>query len=346
MRWVAAVGPLLLLLSCSRTARAPWEASVRAAGPGQDTEHAAAPPAAREIRLTGIVEAVHSSKILVPQIYGQGGAQTLTHLVPNGSTVKEGALIAAFDATQQIDAARDAQAKFDDLSHRVEQKRAQNLADAAKRAADLTQAEADRGKAELELRKGPTLPAIDREKDEAKLEIARIHVESLHKSGAAHDRSDAAALRILELQRDRQKVMLERTQSNIAKLEIHSTISGMVAIQNVFRANQQGKPQEGDQLFPRQVLATIFDPTVMAVRCRVGEPDGIALAPGVAATVYLDAYPDISLPAHVEFVSPVASSALGSPVKTFTALVKLDRSDPRVMPDLSAAVVVSAGNTR
>ncbi len=346
MRRVAAVGPLLLLLSCSRTASAPWDTAAHAAGPPAGAAHTTPPAPAREIRLTGVVAAVHSSKILVPQIYGQGGSQTLTHLIPNGSMVKEGDLIASFDATQQIDAARDAQAKFDDLTHQVEQKRAQNLADAAKRTADLAQAEADLGKAELELRKGPTLPSIDREKDDAKLAIARVHVESLHKSGAAHDRSDAAALRILELQRDRQKVMLERTENNIAKLEIHSTISGMVAIQNVFRGNQQGKPQEGDQLFPRQVLASIFDPKVMAVRCTVGEPDGIALAPGAIATVYLDAYPDITLPAHIEFVSPVASSALGSPVKTFTALVKLDRSDPRVMPDLSAAVVVPEGNTR
>lgn len=346
MSRVAAVGSLLLLTSWLWTLPPPWGALARAAVRERDADHVAPQPPAREIRLTGIVEAVHSLKILVPQIYGQGGAQTLTHLIPSGSTVKEGDLIATFDATQQIDAARDAQAKFDDLSHQVEQKRAQNLADAAKRAADLTQAQADLGKAELELKKGPTLPAIDREKDEAKLEIARIHVESLTKSGAAHDRSDAAALRILELQRDRQKVTLERTQTNIAKLEIHSTISGMVAIQNVFRANQQGKPQEGDQLFPRQVLASIFDPTAMTVRCTVGEPDGIALAPGASATVYLDAYPDISLPAHVEFVSPVASSALGSPVKTFTALVKLDRSDPRVMPDLSAAVVIPAGGAK
>src|SRR5262249_1359416 len=122
------------------------------------------------------------------------------------------------------------------------------------------------------------------------------------------------------LQRDRQKIMLDRTQTNIQRLEIRTPIAGMVAIQNVFRANTQGKPQEGDQLFPRQVLASIFDPTAMAVRCNVGEPDGVALTPNTSATVYLDAYPDISLPAHVEFLSPVASSALGSPIKSFTAL--------------------------
>ena len=333
---IAAVA-LLWLAACSRTT----PRTAEAASPAVKVESSA--PDKHEIRLTGLVEAVHSSKILVPQIFGPGGAMTLTHLIPSGAAVKEGDLIATFDATAQIDQARDAQAKYDDLTHQVEQKQAQNDADAAKRAADLKQAEGDLVKADLELKKGPTLAEIDRLKDEDKLDIARKHVASLKKSNAAHDRSDAAALRILELQRDRQKVMLERTQTNIAKLEIHSTQSGMVAIQNVFRANSQGKPQEGDQLFPRQTLASIFDPSEMAVRCTVGEPDGVALVANAPATIYLDAYPDISLPGHVEFVSPVAASALGSPIKNFTALIRLDKTDARIMPDLSAAVVVKGG---
>jgi hypothetical protein len=87
-------------------------------------------------------------------------------------------------------------------------------------------------------------------------------------------------------------------------------------------------------------LVSIFDPSAMLVRCAVGEPDGASLVPGARATVSLDAYPDLTLPAHVESVSPVAASALGSPIKTFTALFKLDKAEPRLMPDLSAAVVV------
>ena len=66
------------------------------------------------------------------------------------------------------------------------------------------------------------------------------------------------------------------------------------------------------------------------------------LKPGSKAIVYLDAYPDLSISGRVEFVSPVAASALGSPIKAFSALVKLEKTDKRVMPDLSAAVVVLA----
>jgi hypothetical protein len=113
-----------------------------------------------------------------------------------------------------------------------------------------------------------------------------------------------------------------------------------VAHQSLYRYNSMGHAQEGDQLYRGQALVSIFDPSEMLVRCAVGEPDGAALVDGARATVYLDAYPDVALPGHFEFASPVAASALGSPIKTFTAIFKLDRSDPHLMPDLSAAVVV------
>ncbi|MCX6633370.1 MAG: HlyD family efflux transporter periplasmic adaptor subunit [Candidatus Solibacter sp.] len=224
----------------------------------------------------------------------------------------------------------------------MEKRRAQNRADAEKRKSDLRQAEADLAKAGIELQKGPVLSEIDRLKAGVRLQAARTHVDSLVKSSAAHDQSDAASLRILELQRERQKVMLERTQSNMAKLDLRTPLAGMVAHQSLYRNNSTGHAQEGDQLWGGQPIVSIFDPTEMLVRCAVGEPDGAALVPGSKATVYFDAYPDLAIPAHFEFASPVAASALGSPIKTFTAVFKLDKSDSHLMPDLSAAVVVEA----
>ena len=92
-------------------------------------------------------------------------------------------------------------------------------------------------------------------------------------------------------QRDRQKIALERTQNNIAKLEVHAPLAGVVAHQNLYRNNSMGHAQEGDQLYQGQAIVSIFDPSEMMVRCAVGEPDGVALAPGAKATVFLDAYP-------------------------------------------------------
>ncbi|MEI9973437.1 MAG: hypothetical protein WDO73_16170 [Ignavibacteriota bacterium] len=60
-------------------------------------------------------------------------------------------------------------------------------------------------------------------------------MESLKKSMALHDKADQAALRILELQRDRQKVAMERTQTNIQRLEVKAPLGGMVALENIYR---------------------------------------------------------------------------------------------------------------
>jgi multidrug resistance efflux pump len=299
-------------------------------------------PAPRhEVRLTGVIQAVHYFTVLVPQLGGQGGRVTLTRIIANGVMVKTGDVLAEFDRTQEVDNARDAKAKFDDLSHQVEQRQAQNRADAAKRAADLQSAEADLAKAELELRKGPLLAEIDKLKNEVKAEAAREHVASIKKSSAFHDQADAAAVRILELQRDRQKVNLDRALGNADKLEIHAPLDGMVALTNVWRNNSMGKAQEGDQLWAGQPLIRLFDPSEMEVRAQVGEPDDAALTPGCRATVLLDAYPNLTFEAHMISASPVAASALNSPIKTFTARFRLDKSDAHLLPDLSAAVVLA-----
>jgi len=298
------------------------------------------PSIPKQVRATGTIVAIRSFIVQTPQIAGQGGQLTLTRLAPNGAKVAVGDILAEFDRTQQLDNAIQANAKYQDLAHQVDQKIAQSQSDAEKRAADLQKAEGDLAKAELELRKGPLLSEIDRLKNEAKAEDARAHVASLKKSGKFHDISDASALRILQLQRDRQKVALERAQDNSERLSVRAKIAGMVALQNVWRTGTMGHAQEGDQLFSGQPLLRIFDPTEMEIKTNVGEPDGAALVPGARALVSLDAYPELTFTARFHSASPVATAPMGSPIKTFTAIFRLDKTDPHFLPDLSAAVII------
>ena len=176
MRRLIPVLAFVLVTSCTRT-------------DGSATTAAESPPVSqesqrqqRELRLTGIVEAVHSNKVTVPQIAGVGGSLTLTRLIPNGSAVKEGDVITEFDPTQQLDAAFTAKARYEDLGHQVEQKAAQNRADAEKRRSDLMQAQADLSKAILDISRAEILSEVDALKNQVRADIARQHVESLTKS--------------------------------------------------------------------------------------------------------------------------------------------------------------------
>lgn len=331
---------VLLLSGCGAT-----EKRVEAKETASPTVSEKASPSV--IRITGLVRAVRVHSLQTPQVPqvsqqmgGQGNRLTLVTLVPNGTAVKQGELLAEFDNTRLVDEALDVEAKFDDLSHQVRQKAAQNQSEAEKRLSDLKQAEADLRKALIQLSKGPILAEIDRIKNEIKAESARSRVESLKKSSEARDRAEAAALRILELQRDRQKLALERAKAGAEKLIIKAPLAGMVALENIWKGGTMGHPREGDQLWPGQALMKLFDPSEMVVDAQLGEPDAGRLKAGAKAKILLDAFPGLTFDAAFESASPVATTALGSPVKDFRARFRLQGRDPRLLPDLSAAVVV------
>jgi len=235
------------------------------------------------VRTVGTIAAQRITLVQVPRISGQGGQMTLVKLVPNGSVVHVGDLVAEFDATAQIKSRRDAQAKFDDLSHQVEQKMAEDRSNAAKRVSDLAQANADLEKARLEIRKGPVLSDLDQLKNAEKLRDADEHVKSLGRSSQFHDVAERADVGVLVLQRDRQKLTLAQLQRDLDKLTVKAPIDGMVSLDNVWKNNSMGHAQEGDQLYAGNPLLRIFDPTSMVLQLSVNEADGAVLVPGSAA---------------------------------------------------------------
>lgn len=332
----------LVLAACSRPAAV---RSVEAASPPAAAD---IDTAGSDIRATGKIMAVREFTVQVPQIAGltgQSSRLTITKIIASGSSVQEGDVLAEFDQTQQLDSAREAQAKFDDLNHQIAQKQAENRANTETRASEQQQAAADLAKARIQLRKNETLSEIARAQNEEKAAAAQLKLDSLKKSHEYRAKADAAALKILELKRDRQAVSLKRAETNVNKLAIKAPHAGMVALEAIWRGDSRGPAQEGDQVYPGQPLVRLFDPSEMEVHASVGEPDGAALAPGSRALVRLDAYPDLTFPARFLSASPVATADLGSPIKRFTARFLIEKSDPHLLPDLSAAVVIQNGKT-
>jgi multidrug resistance efflux pump len=285
----------------------------------------------RTVRATGVVRAVHSVTVLVPRIAGLGGNLTLATLIRNGTSVAQGDPIASFDRTNELKLLDDARSRLDDLNHQIETKKAEQTSNAEGRASSLEQAESDLKKAIIESRKGPVLSAIERQKNEIRLADAREHVASLERSIRYHEEAEKAELHVLELQRDRQQRTVDRQIANSEKLLVRAPLRGMAALENMWRNNSVGHPQEGDQLWPGSPLLKVFDPS-----------DGAVLVKGARAVVHLDAFPEIAFHAHFASASPAATAALGTPVKTFSARFILDESDPHLMPDLSAAVDIEA----
>jgi multidrug resistance efflux pump len=286
---------------------------------------------------------VRSTRVVVPQITGPAFRMTLTHLVPNGKQVARGDLVAEFDPLEQLDEARESAARYEDLAYQVRQRQADNAANAERRRSEREQAEADLAKARLDVSQASVLSETDARQNAIRAAKAEARLESLNRKHPQDERADRAALRILELQRDRQRAAYDRARANLEKLRVRAPIGGMVAHSTFYNNGAMVRPQEGDQLTRNNTIMSIFDPGEMLVRVSVAEPDGALLHDGLQATVYVDAYPEMALPARFVTASPVAAAAgLGRGVKTFMAVFRLEAADPRLVPDLSAAVVFAA----
>lgn len=301
---------------------------------------AAAQPAA-PLRLHGLVEPVRSHPVAAPRLAGTPFQLIIVTLAKGGARVKRGDLLVEFDRTSQVKAARDREYEYRDLLAQLDKKRADQQIDRAARQADLALAASALRRAELDLLGADLLPGVTQEKNRQNLEEAKAKLTQLRKTGALKDRSAAAGLRTLEIQRDRAKNAWDHATRNAAKMRITAPLAGMVVLKSIWKSGNMGEVQEGEEVRSGIPILEVVDPTTMRVRATVNQADAPYLKPGVPVRVTLDSYPARTFPGRLEYISPVAiASVLSSRVRTFVAVFSVDGTDEHLLPDLAAAIDV------
>jgi multidrug efflux pump subunit AcrA (membrane-fusion protein) len=102
-----------------------------------------------------------------------------------------------------------------------------------------------------------------------------------------------------------------------------------------------GEVQEGEEVRPGVPIVEVVSRAGMQVRARINQADGHRMRLGLPATVRLDAYPGVALRGRLEQLTPVASvSDLSTRVRVFVGIFSVAGDEPRLMPDLSAALDV------
>jgi HlyD family secretion protein len=299
-------------------------------------------PAPQTLRLKGMTAAVEARSIQAPLIAGQQvGTLTITKLVRSGTRVKRGDLLVEFDRQAQLRDFIDKQAQADDLHEQVIEAQAKEDAARAKDETEIQLAEGSLAKAKLEMEKVELLSRIDAEKAQEDLDEARATLVQLKETFGLKRKAAQASIRILEIQRDRTRETMLHAQANSALMQIHSPIDGIVVFNTIWKQGNMGEVQEGDQVRPGVPFMQVVDPAVMEVRVPVNQEDLLGLRIGEKALVHLDAYSDLVFPGQLESIDPMGTAGDFSPkLRSFSATFSISGHDPRLMPDLSAAVDV------
>lgn len=294
------------------------------------------------IRLHGTVEAVQSYGVMAPRLAG-GPMSTMiiTKVVRNGTRVRKGDILVEFDRQNQMKNVLDRQAEYDNLVAQIKRKEADQATARAVDETELKGAEVDLQSALVDMRKNEVVPSIQAEINKQNLAEAQARLKQLKDTLALKREAAAAELRILEIQRDRAKNAAEYAQGNIEKMTIQSPLDGLVVLSPVNKGSRMVDPSEGDEVRPGGGIMQVVNPAAMQVRARVNQVDIANVRIGQETDVRLDAYPDLLFQGKIDRISAVAAAgSYSKQVRYFVAVISIQGSDPKLMPDLTAAVDV------
>ena len=298
------------------------------------------------LRLNGTTQASRSFVVLAPRLEGaQVGSMVITKLAPAGVQVKKDDVLVEFDPQAQMKDYLDKKSTYENLASQVAQKQADEDIARAKDDTALKQAEDELKRAQLEVQKNEIVSRIDAEKNEEAVDEADATLKQLKETYALKRTAGAAAVHIVEIQRDRAKAAMEYAQGNAAKMVVHSPMQGVVVYNTIWLGGRMGTVQEGDQVRPGVPFLQVVDPSQMEVRVEVNQVDLRNVHLGQKAEMHLDAYPALALPATLEQLSPLGHNGqFNELVKTFAMQFAVQGQDARLLPDLSAALDVDLGS--
>lgn len=289
-----------------------------------------------------------SAADLVARSQGGGGggpgdfALVLQQMIAPGAKVTKGETVAEFDRQFMLN-------RLDDYKSSVVQSEAslrRRLADLAvtrkAKEQDLLRAKGAYEKAKLDMKTVPVLSALDVARVRLALEETEAKAKQLETELAYLTESEKAQVRISELSLAQTRSEYKRADTNAQRLLVKAPIAGVIVMQSIWRGGDFGQAQQGDQLYPGQGFMSIVDPSSMVVNATVNQADGEKLRIGQKARIHFDAYPDLEIPAHVYSVGGIPKSNNFRPdwVKEIPVRLKLEKIDPRVLPDLSVAADV------
>jgi multidrug resistance efflux pump len=294
----------------------------------------------RHLLLTGVLEAVRSTQLSAPNV--PTNELQIRWIAEDGGFVRAGEKVLEFDNDAFASRIEDLK-----LTRRKEEKElqrflAESRAQEAEKAFQVEAKTIEVSKAALKAGvPREILPLREYEERQLTLARAKTELEKARKDLDAHVRTQADERRLKELQLEKTIYDIETSEDAIEALALRSPIDGVLVVATIPWEGR--KVAVGDNVWPGFPLLELPDLSEMRVRALLSDVDDGRLAPGMKATVVLDAHPAADFEGEVTSITPVAQETSPRALRrAFTVNVRLTRTDPELMrPGMAARVRVT-----
>jgi HlyD family secretion protein len=282
----------------------------------------------------------------------QAGELQILELAANGSMVKEGDVVAKFDAVTLRRTLQDRQSELRQAQAELDQAREQAKLSEEKERTAVTKAGYDVQRSKIDLAD----PAVSSGMDVERTKLALGDAEQRLVEAEARDRANRASSKADLSARERKIAKIrgdiEQAERALGSLQVTAPGDGTVSIMPNFRASSpMGPAQEfraGDRAWPGAQILELPDLTSIHLASRIDEADRGQLRPGQSATIRVDAVPDREYQGSIADISLLARVDFSSgwpPSKNFDLKLALKDADAKIKPGMSAVARIAVGKT-
>lgn len=310
------------------------------------------------LRAGGTVGAVNFAMIRAPRMRGGrdrggGGSLTIESLAEPGTIVQQGEVVASFEARRTADIMDDYESRLAQTKRRTASNKASLMISSETLRQNLLEAESDARKAALDLQTAEVKSRIQAEILALQTDQHRATAKQLAQEVQLTAIADEAYTRSLDIDVEKDQRRLDRTASDLEKMNLRTPVSGLVVIESMFRRDSTSQTSAGDQVNPGSYFMRIVDLSKMAVFASINQADAQLVEIGTPAEIRLDAYPGAVFDGRVSSIGAVAAavgssgggrggrggsrSSGGQWVKQVAVEIEILGEDDRIKPDLSAS---------
>jgi HlyD family secretion protein len=289
------------------------------------------------IRSRGELKAGRSVQVyapVVPQL-------RIAWLAPSGTNIKEGDMMIKFDSSASQQQLMQKEATLRQLQAQLDQTVAQSKITLDQDNSDLADARFNLERARLEVSKQEIVGQIQAEESRIALGVSEQRLKAQEATVALHRASETSRIASLTRQRDAAKADVDLTKARIAQMEIQAPLSGfLVYSMNYTQGWMDAKPfKVGDNVFAGMSLAEIPDLNTLELEGKIEEIDRGRIAVGQKVLVRIDSLPELTIPASIGSISPLAEQSNEyPPTRSFKAWSPLVHPDSRLRPGMNGGM--------
>lgn len=295
------------------------------------------------VRVTGQTSARLFANVTVPTFRGsEGRSLVIERMAKSGVPVKQGQELVAIDGQVMQDRIDDVQANVIQADGDIRKRHAEQEVEWTSLQQNLKVARADLDKSRVDARASEVRSLIDQELMKLSLEENEARHKELLEEAKLKRLSQASELKILEITRDRHAKRRDRYRNDLKKFLINAPMDGLAVVQSVFRGGDFTPLLEGDQVYPGQLLVKVVNTNSMQIEGTINQAGSGDFRLGQEARIHLDAFPGLVLPGKINSIGAIAVGGFRQQayIRNIPVKIAIQGSDPRLIPDLSAAADV------